>query len=108
MVDVKSVTIITHKFMTNMFLARKKFVIDVLHPRRPRISKVELKEKLARLYEVRDPQSIFFFGFKTEFGGGKSFGFHLIYDSQEYAKKYKPKYILIMNELETKVDKSRN
>jgi len=93
--------------MTNRLLARKQFVIDVLHPGRANVSKAELKEKLARLYEVRDPQSIFVFGFRTQFGGGKSSGFGLIYDSLEYAKKYEPKYRLIRNGLETKVEKSR-
>lgn len=105
-------------------------VIDVLHPGRPNVSKVnffiktmisskesfvycfrnmdclidmyfvllvkaELKEKLSRMYEVKDPNSIFVFKFRTHFGGGKSTGFGLIYDSVENAKKYEPKYRLI-------------
>ncbi|KAH9318040.1 hypothetical protein KI387_019809, partial [Taxus chinensis] len=82
-------------------------VIDVLHPGRPNVSKAELKDKLAKLYEVRDPQTIFVFGFRTQFGGGKSTGFGLIYDSLENAKKYEPKYRLIRNGLDTKVEKSR-
>jgi hypothetical protein len=57
--------------------------------------KAELKEKLAKVYEVRDPQTIFVFGFRTQFGGGKSTGFGLIYDSLDSAKKYEPKYRLI-------------
>lgn len=55
----------------------------------------ELKEKLARMYEVKDPNSIFVFKFRTHFGGGKSTGFGLIYDTVENAKKYEPKYRLI-------------
>lgn len=55
----------------------------------------ELKEKLAKVYEVRDAQTIFVFGFRTQFGGGKSTGFGLIYDSLDSAKKYEPKYRLI-------------
>jgi ribosomal protein S24E len=55
----------------------------------------ELKEKLAKVYDVRDPQSIFVFGFRTQFGGGKSTGFGLIYDSVDAAKKFEPKYRLI-------------
>lgn len=55
----------------------------------------ELKEKLARIYEVKDPNAIFVFKFRTHFGGGKSTGFGLIYDSVENAKKYEPKYRLI-------------
>ncbi|KAG0581294.1 hypothetical protein M758_4G247500 [Ceratodon purpureus] len=103
----KACTIRTRKFMTNRLLARKQFVIDVLHPGRANVSKAELKEKLTKLYEVRDPQSIFVFGFRTQFGGGKSTGFGLIYDSVDSAKKYEPKYRLIRNGLATKVEKSR-
>ncbi|KAL0322426.1 UNVERIFIED_CONTAM: 40S ribosomal protein S24-2 [Sesamum calycinum] len=36
-----------------------------------------------------------------------STGFGLIYDSVENAKKYEPKYRLIRNGLDTKVEKSR-
>ncbi|KAM7495984.1 hypothetical protein LguiA_020398 [Lonicera macranthoides] len=107
MADTKAVTIRTRKFMTNRLLSRKQFVIDVLHPGRPNVSKAELKEKLSRMYEVKDPNSIFVFKFRTHFGGGKSTGFGLIYDSVENAKKYEPKYRLVRNGLDTKVEKSR-
>ncbi|XP_022866276.1 40S ribosomal protein S24-1-like isoform X2 [Olea europaea var. sylvestris] len=59
------------------------------------------------MYEVKDPNAIFVFKFRTHFGGGKSTGFGLIYDSVENAKKYEPKYRLIRNGLDTKVEKSR-
>nr|DAD25371.1 TPA_asm: hypothetical protein HUJ06_026835 [Nelumbo nucifera] len=55
MADSKAVTIRTRKFMTNRLLSRKQFIIDVLHPGRANVSKAELKEKLARMYEVKDP-----------------------------------------------------
>ncbi|XP_052192650.1 LOW QUALITY PROTEIN: 40S ribosomal protein S24-1 [Diospyros lotus] len=106
----KAVTIRTRKFMTNRLLSRKQFfvlVIDVLLPGRPNVSKVELKENLARMYEVKDPNSIFVFKFRTHFGGGKLTGFCFIYDSVENEKKYEPKYRLIRNGLDTKVEKSR-
>ncbi|KAL8513613.1 hypothetical protein ACS0TY_012914 [Phlomoides rotata] len=103
----KAVTIRTRKFMTNRLLSRKQFVIDVLHPGRANVSKAELKEKLARMYEVKDPNAIFVFKFRTHFGGGKSTGFGLIYDSVENAKKFEPKYRLIRNGLDTKIEKSR-
>ena len=44
------------------------------------------------MYGVSDASTIFLFGFRTAFGGGKSTGFGLIYDSQEAAKKLEPKY----------------
>ncbi|GAU50954.1 hypothetical protein TSUD_411420 [Trifolium subterraneum] len=68
-------------------------VIDVLHHGRAIVSKVELKEKLDN--DVKDPNAVFIFKFITHFGGGKSTGFGLIYDSVENAKKYEPKYKLI-------------
>eukprot|EP00244_Chara_vulgaris_P008607 TRINITY_DN343_c0_g1_i1.p1 TRINITY_DN343_c0_g1~~TRINITY_DN343_c0_g1_i1.p1 ORF type:complete len:135 (-),score=39.36 TRINITY_DN343_c0_g1_i1:782-1186(-) len=107
MADSKTCTIRTRKFMTNRLLNRKQFVIDVLHPGRPTVPKAEVKDKLSRLYDVRDPQSIFVFGFRTQFGGGKTTGFGLIYDHVEAAKKFEPKYRLVRNGLATKVEKSR-
>jgi small subunit ribosomal protein S24e len=79
----------------------------VLHPGRANVSKADLKEKLAKLYEVKDSNCIFVFKFRTHFGGGKSTGFGLIYDNLDAAKKYEPKYRLIRNGLATKVEKSR-
>ncbi|KAG0462934.1 hypothetical protein HPP92_021410 [Vanilla planifolia] len=101
MADSEAVTIRTRKFMTNRLLSRKQFVSSEV------LGSAELKEKLAKLYEVKDPNSIFVFKFRTHFGGGKSTGFGLIYDSVESAKKYEPKYRLIRNGLATKVEKSR-
>ncbi len=40
------------------------------------------------------PDRVFAFGFKTNFGGGKSSGFALIYDTMDFAKKFEPKYRL--------------
>lgn len=47
------------------------------------------------MYDVKDPNTIFVFKFRTHFGGGKSTGFGLIYDSVQNAKKYEPKYRLV-------------
>ncbi|KAH7686361.1 Ribosomal protein S24e protein [Dioscorea alata] len=76
MVDQKAAfTIRTRKLMTNRLLSHKQFIIDVLHPGRANVSKVELKEKLVKVYEVKDENSIFIFQSPTQFGGGKSSGF---------------------------------
>lgn len=40
-------------------------------------------------------QNVTVFGFRTAFGGGKSTGFALIYDSLDAAKKFEPKYRLV-------------
>ncbi|GAX76978.1 hypothetical protein CEUSTIGMA_g4425.t1 [Chlamydomonas eustigma] len=103
----KTCTLRTRKFITNRLLMRKQFVIDVLHPGRPNVSKAELKEKLASMYDVKDNDTIFVFGFRTQFGGGKSTGFGVIYDTKEFAMKFEPKYRLIRNGLQKKIEKSR-
>lgn len=46
------------------------------------------------MFKVNDPQTIILFGFKTQFGGGKSTGFCLIYDNIQAAKKIEPKFRL--------------
>lgn len=83
----------TRKFMTNRLLCRKQMVCDVLHPSMASVSKKEIREKLAAMYKVT-PDVVFVFGFRTNFGGGKSTGFALIYDTLDFAKKFEPKYRL--------------
>ncbi|CDF33529.1 unnamed protein product [Chondrus crispus] len=94
MSDSKTCTIRTRKFLTNRLLQRKQFVIDVLHPGRANVPKAELTEKLTKMYKVSDPSTIFLFGFSTQFGGGKSTGFGVIYDNLTSAKKFEPTYRL--------------
>ena len=90
----KTCIIRTRKFMNNPLLKRKQMIIDVLHQGRANVSKVELSEKLAKMYKVSDGTTIVLFGFRTAFGGGKSTGFGLIYDDATWAKKFEPKYRL--------------
>jgi small subunit ribosomal protein S24e len=82
-------------------------IVDVLHQGRAGVPKTEIKEKLAKMYKVKDPQCIFLYGFRTQFGGGKTTGFGLIYDNILVAKKFEPKYRLIRQGLETKVPSTR-
>lgn len=88
-----AVTIRTRKFITNRLLQRKQMVVDVLHPTRPNVSKDELRDKLATMYKAPKDQVIVF-GFRTQFGGGKSTGFALIYDSKD-SLKFEPRYRLV-------------
>ncbi|KAF8597751.1 hypothetical protein BDV93DRAFT_499320 [Ceratobasidium sp. AG-I] len=99
------VTLRTRKFITNRLLQRRQFVLDVLHPNRPNVSKAELSEKLAGIYKT-DKSRVVTFGFKTVFGGGRSTGFGLIYDDEAAQKKFEPKYRLVRSGLATKVDKA--
>ena len=64
-----------------------------MHPNRASVAKTEIREKLAKMYKCT-PDRIFAFGFKTNFGGGKSTGFALIYDTMDVAKKFEPKFRL--------------
>lgn len=69
--------------------------MDVIHPGKANVSKAELKTKLAQMYKVADEKTIFVFGFRSQFGGGKSSGFGLIYDTIAAAKCYEPRYRLV-------------
>uniref|UniRef100_A0A2K6GNY3 40S ribosomal protein S24 n=1 Tax=Propithecus coquereli TaxID=379532 RepID=A0A2K6GNY3_PROCO len=66
---------------------------DVLHPGKATVPKTEIREKLAKMYKTI-PDVMFVFGFRTHFGGGKTTGFGMIYDSLGYAKKNEPKHRL--------------
>lgn len=68
-------------------------VVDVLHPGQPSVKKTEIREKLAKMYKVT-PDVVFVFSFRTAFGGGKSTGFALVYDTMDFAKKFEPKHRL--------------
>ncbi|KAN0125213.1 Ribosomal protein L23/L15e core domain containing protein [Russula decolorans] len=99
------VTIRTRKFTTNRLLSRRQFIVDVLHSSRPPISRAELSQKLGDIYKV-DKARVVPFGFKTLFGGGRSTGFALIYDSEEVQKKFEPRYRLVRAGLSPKVEKA--
>ncbi|XP_064216495.1 small ribosomal subunit protein eS24-like [Aotus nancymaae] len=100
-----TVTIRTRKFMTNRLLQRKQMVI-VLYPGKATVPKTEIWEKLAKMYKTT-PDVIFVFGFRTHFGGGKTTGFGMIYDSLDYAKKNETKYRLARHGLYEKKKTSR-
>uniref|UniRef100_A0A8C0TI69 40S ribosomal protein S24 n=1 Tax=Canis lupus familiaris TaxID=9615 RepID=A0A8C0TI69_CANLF len=65
----------------------------MFHPGKATVPKTEIREKLAKMYKTT-PDVIFVFGFRTHFGGGKTTGFGMIYDSLDYAKKNEPKHRL--------------
>ncbi|WFD44670.1 hypothetical protein MPSI1_003340 [Malassezia psittaci] len=79
------ITLRTRKFMTNRLMQRRQMVLDVIHPNRPNVSRAELQEKLGELYKTPKEQC-FVFGMRTHYGGGRSTGFALIYDSEEALK----------------------
>ena len=79
--------------MTNRLLQRTQMIIDVLHPGKATVPKTEIREKLAKMYKTT-PNVIFVFVFRIHFGGDKTTGFGMIYDSLDYAKKNEPKHRL--------------
>lgn len=81
------------------------FYRDILHPNRANISKEELRDKLAALYKAQKDQ-VSVFGLRTQFGGGKTTGFALVYDSPEAMKKFEPHYRLVRVGLATKIEKA--
>ncbi len=56
--------------------------------------KSELRDMLSKMYKTT-PDVVVCFGFKTDFGGGKSTGFALVYDTKDFLVKNEPKYRLI-------------
>lgn len=86
-------------------MARRQFVIDVLHPNRANVSKDELREKLAATYKA-DKDAVSVFGFRTQYGGGKSTGYGLIYQSAADALRFEPNYRSVRYGLATKVEKA--
>ena len=99
------VTLRTRKFIRNPLLGRKQMVVDILHPNRANISKDELRGKLAELYKASQDQ-VNVFGLRTQFGGGKTTGFALVYDSPEAMKKFEPHYRLVRVGFATKVERA--
>jgi small subunit ribosomal protein S24e len=79
-------------------------IVDVLHPSKANASKADVAEKLAQMYNV-DKQAVSTFGFRTQFGGGKSTGFALIYDSVDALKKFEPHYRQVRVGLASKIEK---
>ena len=86
-----SIIVRTRKLLTNKLLSRKQMLVDVIHPEQANVSKEKLREELAKRYKA-EPRNIICYGFRTQFGGGKSTGFALIYDSHQYLLKYEPKF----------------
>lgn len=83
---------------------RSVFYSDILHPSQPNISKDDLRAKLSELYKTGKDQ-VSTFGLRTHYGGGKSTGFALIYDSTEAMKKFEPAYRLVRIGAIQKIDK---
>ena len=86
-------------------MGRRQFVVDVLHPGLAGVSKDDLREKLAGMCNS-EKDAVSVFGLETQFGGGKTTGFGLIYDSAEALKKFEPRYRAVRYGLAESVEKT--
>ena len=77
----------TRKMIRNPLLARKQMQVEMIHPDEPNVSKAAIKEKLAGIFKSKS-ENIAIFGLSTKFGGGRSSGFALVYDSLDLRKQY--------------------
>lgn len=84
--------------MRNPLLARRQAIVDVIHPGRGNLPTGEIQDRIAKMYKA-DTDAVFTFGFRTAFGGGRSTGFVLIYESAEAARRYEPKHRLLRKKL---------
>jgi small subunit ribosomal protein S24e len=88
------------------WLSSPQFIVDILHPGRPNVPKSELQDVIGGMYKA-DPKLTVLFGFRTKFGGGRSTGFCLIYDSEDAMRKFEPKHRLIRKGVLEKKEYSR-
>ena len=79
-------TIFAKRLVHNPLLSRKQMAIDIIHTSKVNISKTQIKAKLAKMFKSKE-ECIAIFGLKFKFGGGRSNGFALIYDSEDARKK---------------------
>lgn len=88
-----TIVIRTKKILVNPVLNRRQLSLDVLHPDTPTASKEKIREELAKQLKV-DARNVVVYGFNTQYGGGKSTGFALVYENQQYLLKYEPNFRL--------------
>ena len=100
-------TIRCKKLIVNQLLHRKQFVVEIVNRKPGNVSKAQVNALLAKMFKVTNPKTIFTFGFKTAFGGGRSTGFGLIYDTEKDAMRYEPKYRLVREGMAQKVQVGR-
>ena len=92
------------KMINNPLLKRRQLQVELIHPDQGSVSKTAIKAKLATMFKTKD-ECISVFGLKGKFGGGRSTGFALIYDSLDARKKCDQKTLLLRDKLLTKEGK---
>merc|ERR1712006_50011 len=108
---MSSVTVRPRKLLTNRLLQRRQMVLDIIHldlatPDKALLRKLICEHLSKSKHAKAEPEATVVFGVKTEYGGGKSTAFALVYDSVEAAKKIEPRYRLIKIGLSEAVTKT--
>ena len=86
------------KFQRNTLLNRKQMAIEIIHPEAPNVSRSDLRDKISGIYKTAK-DNVVVYGLKTKFGGGRSSGFALVYDSIADRKKYDAHHNLVRDGL---------
>jgi small subunit ribosomal protein S24e len=94
MADTSKFVLYYRKFLKNPLMGRKQCVVELIHPESGSVSRAQVKEKLSSMMKSK-PECITVMGLKTKYGGGRSTGMALIYDSADLKKKYDSKKWLI-------------
>merc|ERR1711990_902235 len=95
-----TVTVRPRKLMTNRLLSRRQMILDIIHPNTPTPDKATLRKLISdhlskQKHAKAEAAATSIFGMRTDYGGGKSTAFCLVYDSVEKAKEMEPKHRLI-------------
>ena len=86
------------KMINNPLLKRRQLQVELIHPDQGTVSKAAIKAKLSTMFKTKD-ECIAIFGLKAKFGGGRSTGFALIYDSLDSRKKCDQKSLLLRDKV---------
>ena len=104
MTDSTKITLFTKQLVHNPLLCRKQMGIEIIHTNSMNVSKTQIREKLASMFKV-DVSVIAVYGMKFKFGGGRSTGFALVYDSVDARKANDQKCFLRRDDLVQKTKK---
>ena len=56
-------------------------MIEIAHPGMANVPKKDLREKIAKMKKIKNPETVVLYGLRNKFGGQRSSGFCLIYDT---------------------------
>ena len=86
----KNLVIRIRKFTPNKLLERKQFILDVFSGEHDNSSKKEIAAEVSKKFKV-PVDHVVIFGLQAKFGGGRTSGFGLIYNSKDALMKFEPK-----------------